>query len=247
MFFYEKYYTQLWRKQEKIPQTGLMKIFVWDKRIKVDLFFDHIPFLEQISGVCTISYFAEGDEKMRKLSWLIVLGRHQCHYSYQKTINDMMQKVVGCEIQLEKDYVIKEQDVETVTKQQNTEAVIKKQEKKAERGIQKITNLKDLFYKGSQYEDLYYNSFLLHSFYQYRYCLEGEGFLGAPGNFYEREAIAAKLMGFPFFLEEQYIEQFEKKMFALAKPEQKNTADFRSKPAEGCFGYYLRPLMEESI
>ncbi len=75
-----------------------------------------------------------------------------------------------------------------------------------------------------RYQPLVQNSFLLHSFYHYKYILLGRGkqgrnvqyYLGVPGVFYEKEKAAALYYGF---------ESFE----SAATP-----------ASEGSFGYYMK-------
>lgn len=55
-----------------------------------------------------------------------------------------------------------------------------------------IQDLTQLLSMGEKQRELYYNSFLLHGYYQYRHVVAGDGFIGVPGNFSQREAIAAK-------------------------------------------------------
>lgn len=72
--------------------------------------------------------------------------------------------------------------------------------------IRYIQDLTLLLSMGEKPKELYYNSFLLHGYYQYRHVVAGKGFIGVPGNFSQREAIAAKMMGFPMFIEAENLQ-----------------------------------------
>ena len=72
-----------------------------------------------------------------------------------------------------------------------------------------IQDLTQLLSMGEKQRELYYNSFLLHGYYQYRHVVVGKGFIGVPGNFSQREAIAAKMMGFPLFIEAENLQNCE--------------------------------------
>ena len=97
------------------------------------------------------------------------------------------------------------------------------------REISYIRDLSKLRVLERDLADLCYNSFLLHGFYQYRYFILTDEFIGVPDHFYEREAIAAKMMGFPYFIEAENLE-----LCSL----QNGLRD--QKPENGSFGYYLR-------
>ena len=94
-------------------------------------------------------------------------------------------------------------DEERSQEMQNKSRVETKESRKEteipENQVLYIQDLTQLLSMGEKQRELYYNSFLLHGYYQYRHVVAGDGFIGVPGNFSQREAIAAKMMGFPLF------------------------------------------------
>lgn len=94
--------------------------------------------------------------------------------------------------------------------------------------IRYIQDLTLLLSMGEKPKELYYNSFLLHGYYQYRHVVAGKGFIGVPGNFSQREAIAAKMMGFPMFIE---AENLQNCAFGEETREEM--------PQMGTYGYFL--------
>lgn len=101
-------------------------------------------------------------------------------------------------------------------------------------GFREIECIRDLEYlktRGGRLADLYYNSFLLHGFYQHHYFIMGKDFIGVPDHFYEREAIAAKMMGFPYFIEGDNVENCNI-----------NGEVRKELPKVGSFGYFLKKL-----
>ena len=97
-----------------------------------------------------------------------------------------------------------------------------------ENQVRYIQDLTQLLSMGEKQRELYYNSFLLHGYYQYRHVVVGKGFIGVPGNFSQREAIAAKMMGFPLFIEAENLQNCE---FG----EETRT----EMPQMGTYGYFL--------
>lgn len=91
-----------------------------------------------------------------------------------------------------------------------------------------IQDLTQLLSMGEKQRELYYNSFLLHGYYQYRHVVAGDRFIGVPGNFSQREAIAAKMMGFPLFIEAENLQHCE-------IGEETRT----EMPQMGAYGYFL--------
>lgn len=91
-----------------------------------------------------------------------------------------------------------------------------------------IQDLTQLLSMGEKQRELYYNSFLLHGYYQYRHVVAGDEFIGVPGNFSQREAIAAKMMGFPLFIEAENLQHCE-------IGEETRT----EMPQMGAYGYFL--------
>ena len=95
--------------------------------------------------------------------------------------------------------------------------------------VKKLQYIRDLDYLkdgNEELRELYYNSFLLHGYYNYKHLIltkemvrgQEQYYIGAPGNFYTKEKQVAILFGF---------ESFEGKV----------------EPAQnGDFGYYMIPV-----
>ena len=112
-----------------------------------------------------------------------------------------------------------------------TVAEIKPAERTEEKELQFIRDLDYLKTGDEDLQQLYYNSFLLHGFYQHRYFVIGKDFIGVPDHFYEREAIAARMMGFPYFMEAEFMEQCR-----IGGETRKEL------PKQGSFGYFLKKI-----
>lgn len=123
-------------------------------------------------------------------------------------------------------------DEERSQEMQNKSRVETKESRKEteipENQVLYIQDLTQLLSMGEKQRELYYNSFLLHGYYQYRHVVAGEGFIGVPGNFSQREAIAAKMMGFPLFIEAENLQHCE-------IGEETRT----EMPQMGAYGYFL--------
>ena len=123
-------------------------------------------------------------------------------------------------------------DAERSQETQNKSRVETKESRKEteipENQVLYIQDLTQLLSMGEKQRELYYNSFLLHGYYQYRHVVAGEGFIGVPGNFSQREAIAAKMMGFPLFIEAENLQHCE-------IGEETRT----EMPQMGAYGYFL--------
>ena len=123
-------------------------------------------------------------------------------------------------------------DEELLTASQNKSQIKGKESRKEpeipENQVLYIQDLTQLLSMGEKQRELYYNSFLLHGYYQYRHVVVGKGFIGVPGNFSQREAIAAKMMGFPLFIEAENLQNCE---FG----EETRT----EMPQMGTYGYFL--------
>ncbi len=104
----------------------------------------------------------------------------------------------------------------------------RKETKIPENQVLYIQDLTQLLSMGEKQRELYYNSFLLHGYYQYRHVVAGDGFIGVPGNFSQREAIAAKMMGFPLFIEAENLQHCEIGEESRAEM-----------PQMGAYGYFL--------
>lgn len=123
-------------------------------------------------------------------------------------------------------------DEERSQEMQNKSRVETKESRKEteipENQVLYIQDLTQLLSMGEKQRELYYNSFLLHGYYQYRHVVAGDGFIGVPGNFSQREAIAAKMMGFPLFIEAENLQHCE-----IGK---ESRAEM---PQMGAYGYFL--------
>ena len=123
-------------------------------------------------------------------------------------------------------------DEERSQEMQNKSRVETKESRKEteipENQVLYIQDLTQLLSMGEKQRELYYNSFLLHGYYQYRLEVAGDGFIGVPGNFSQREAIAAKMMGFPLFIEAENLQHCEIGEESRAEM-----------PQMGAYGYFL--------
>ena len=123
-------------------------------------------------------------------------------------------------------------DEERSQEMQNKSRVETKESRKEteipENQVLYIQDLTRLLSMGEKQRELYYNSFLLHGYYQYRHVVAGDGFIGVPGNFSQREAIAAKMMGFPLFIEAENLQHCEIGEESRAEM-----------PQMGAYGYFL--------
>ena len=123
-------------------------------------------------------------------------------------------------------------DEERSQEMQNKSRVETKESRKEseipENQVLYIQDLTQLLSMGEKQKELYYNSFLLHGYYQYRHVVAGDGFIGVPGNFSQREAIAAKMMGFPLFIEAENLQHCEIGEESRAEM-----------PQMGAYGYFL--------
>lgn len=124
------------------------------------------------------------------------------------------------------------EDEERSQEMQNKSRVETKESRKEteipENQVLYIQDLTQLLSMGEKQRELYYNSFLLHGYYQYRHVVAGDGFIGVPGNFSQREAIAAKMMGFPLFIEAENLQHCEIGEESRAEM-----------PQMGAYGYFL--------
>ena len=320
MFSQKKEYIQLFRGNEKLMTAGLCKLIIWDQKIKIDYYMDHLPIGDHTEGTCHLIYLVrkEGEQNLlqRETTFPFLFLKSQFHYAFQthETAVHKIVKIENCYIELAEQYRIymhgyhlkvqagqqdlqqvqrekqagrqmqAEQHMQVTEKQQDTKQYMPMTEKQqdteqkmaeqvtepdlAEQNtsaleeeqtgeessetsgekihasekipddnkpgrtdypVRRIDDLKELLSMGEEFVELYYNSFLLHSFYQYRHLLLGKDFLAVPGYFYEREAIAAKMMGFPYFIEAQYVDHCN-----LAEGKR------MKKPVDGTYGYFIR-------
>ena len=123
-------------------------------------------------------------------------------------------------------------DEERSQEMQNKSRVETKESRKEseipENQVLYIQDLTQLLSMGEKQRELYYNSFLLHGYYQYRHVVAGDGFIGVPGNFSQREAIAGKMMGFPLLIEAENLQHCEIGEESRAEM-----------PQMGAYGYFL--------
>lgn len=123
-------------------------------------------------------------------------------------------------------------DEERSQEMQNKSRVETKESRKEteipENQVLYIQDLTQLLSMGEKQRELYYNSFLLHGYCQYRHVVASDGFIGVPGNFSQREAIAAKMMGFPLFIEAENLQHCEIGEESRAEM-----------PQMGAYGYFL--------
>lgn len=368
MFLQKKEYIRLFRGNEKLMTAGLCKLVIWDQKIKVDYYMDHLPLANGTEGSCHLLYLVskEGEQNLiqRETVFSLVFQKSKFHYAFQTRENKdyKIVKIEDCYIELEGNHTILMHASPMQMKQQRSadsdmagnpqgsiaaEASGNVRENNAaeasenvpgnnaaqasenesgnalensaaqasenESGdapennaaqalgntpensaaemqgnilqgmaaeapedmpesnaadmtgvmagdaaadiaesapenrsenvdtdaaknavpypVRRIDDLKELLTMGDSFVELYYNSFLLHSFYQYRHFLLGKDFLGVPGYFYEREAIAAKMMGFPYFIEAEHADN-------CCLEEEKRT----DKPIEGSYGYFIRSV-----
>lgn len=288
MFLQKKEYIRLFRGNEKLMTAGLCKLVIWDQRIKVDYYMDHLPLANETEGNCHLLYLVsrEGEQNLiqRESVFSLVFEKSKFHYTFQTRENKdyKIVKIEDCYIELEGNHRIlmhaspmrmkqlksADSDIaenmpgsiaaetpENIPGSNAAEIAGNTPENRAaevsgnmpENGsedagtdapenaapypVRRIDDLKELLTMGNSFVELYYNSFLLHSFYQYRHFLLGKDFLGVPGYFYEREAIAAKMMGFPYFIEAEHADN-------CCLKEEKRT----DKPIEGSYGYFIRSI-----
>lgn len=328
MFLQKKEYIRLFRGNEKLMTAGLCKLVIWDQKIKVDYYMDHLPLANETEGNCHLLYLVskEGEQNLiqRESVFSLVFQKSKFHYAFQIRENKdyKIVKIEDCYIELEGNHRIlmhaspmrmkqlksadndiagnmpgsiaaeapgnisernaaetagntpennaaemsgntpqnraaevsgnmlknmsesiaadvKEgmtKDVavhitESMPKNESENVGTDAPENAAPYPVRRIDDLKELLTMGNSFVELYYNSFLLHSFYQYRHFLLGKDFLGVPGYFYEREAIAARMMGFPYFIEAEHADN-------CCLKEEKRT----EKPIEGSYGYFIRSI-----
>lgn len=304
MFLQKKEYIRLFRGNEKLMTAGLCKLVIWDQKIKVDYYMDHLPLANETEGNCHLLYLVrrEGEQNLiqRESVFSLVFQKSKFHYAFQIRENKdyKIVKIEDCYIELEGNHRILMHASPMQMKQQKSadseiagdmpesnvaeapentpennaaemsgntpenmpesiaadmkegmvrDAAVDIPKNMPENGsenvgtdapenaapypVRRIDDLKELLTMGNSFVELYYNSFLLHSFYQYRHFLLGKDFLGVPGYFYEREAIAAKMMGFPYFIEAEHADN-------CCLKEEKRT----EKPIEGSYGYFIRSI-----
>lgn len=151
------------------------------------------------------------EEKMKQKS---ESEEHQIKKSEEWKETKQKSKSEECQIKKpESESKVAPGDEERSQEMQNKSRVETKESRKKteipENQVLYIQDLTQLLSMGEKQRELYYNSFLLHGYYQYRHVVAGDGFIGVPGNFSQREAIAAKMMGFPLFIEAENLQHCE--------------------------------------
>lgn len=100
--------------------------------------------------------------------------------------------------------------------------------------------LKDFVVLRKEYQNLVSNSFLLHSFYNYHHLILGKMgqedeiyYIGAPGNYFEREKKVAVMFGFEGFARSQTMDK------KAGEDRKERTA---AAAENGDFGYYMKKV-----
>lgn len=230
MYSQKKDYVVFIKNGEKPVNAGLRKITTTDKKIRAEFFLNPLPLYYGESMECVLSYRNKDGAAVTK-SWKATLELHNSHYMFSVQTPEYIEKIDDCRILLQgKGMIVSDKDV--------LSAELPAKERESAENIRKIEYIRDLDYLRAGDEEmkkLYYNSFLLHGFYQYRYFVVGNDFIGVPDHFYEREAIAAKMMGFPYFMEAEFVESC-----TLGEGSRDSI------PKQGSFGYYLRKIRSRS-
>ena len=170
------------------------------------------------------------EEKMKQKS---ESEEHQIKKSEEWKETKQKSKSEECQIKKpESESKVAPGDEERSQEMQNKSRVETKESRKKteipENQVLYIQDLTQLLSMGEKQRELYYNSFLLHGYYQYRHVVAGDGFIGVPGNFSQREAIAAKMMGIPLFIEAENLQHCEIGEESRAEM-----------PQMGAYGYFL--------
>ena len=223
MYKEKKEYVVLAKDGKKIADAGLLKISIWGKKLGVEYFLNLLPVHYGISMECVIRFRQKG-ETTSSYRRKMTLEKANSHYRFVWISVKEIEEIIDCILILQGKMMIVTDLSMSVSK---TSAAEMKEEKK----LQYIRDLDYLKDGNKELQELYYNSFLLHGFYQHRYFVLGKDFIGVPDHFYEREAIAARMMGFPYFMEAEYMEHCE--MGGEVRKEL---------PKQGSFGYFLREI-----
>lgn len=237
MYWQEKKYVVLAKESKKLADAGLYKVSILGSKIRVEYFLNTLPIHYDTEAECVLR-FRMKDEVEKIQRWKETLSRGNSHYIFSLISQKEVDEIVDCHLILQgNQMIVTDASMSAAEKPRmpgTCESEIKKEDKKEKQP--KLQYIRDLDYLkdgNEEMQELYYNSFLLHGFYQYRYFVLGKDFIGVPDHFYEREAIAARMMGFPYFVEAEYVENCE------------IGGQTRSEfPKQGSFGYYLRKLGE---
>lgn len=236
MYRQEKEYVVLAKDGKKLAEAGLCKRSIMGSKIRVEYFLNCLPVCYGVEMECVLRFRQKG-ETTTAHRWKENLTKTNSHYSFSVTLQKDVDEVVDCRLVLPGNQMIVTDPSLSLTKQDRSEKTgyetVKESDIKneTEQKLQYIRDLDRLRDGNEEMRELYYNSFLLHGFYQYRYFVLGKDFIGVPDHFYEREAIAARMMGFPYFMEAEYMENCD-----LDGETRKGL------PKQGSFGYYLRKL-----
>ncbi|MBU5429796.1 hypothetical protein KQI22_06915 [Kineothrix sp. MSJ-39] len=188
----------------------------------------------EIEGIADCRIFLPGGKEIRGEADAVTKEKQNVEEAAVK-IQETKQKSEAEEQQIKKPESKSEvmpRNEELLSASQNESRIEGKESRKEleipENQVLYIQDLTQLLSMGEKQRELYYNSFLLHGYYQYRHVVAGKGFIGVPGNFSQREAIAAKMMGFPLFIEAENLQNCE---FG----EETRT----EMPQMGTYGYFL--------
>ena len=223
MYQQKKEYVVLAKEGKKIADAGLLKMSISGKKIRAEYFLNPLPVCYGMKMECVIKLRQKG-ETATNCTWEEILQKSNSHYSFTRVLSKEIDEIADCRLILPGNQMI------VGDAKMSTEEVslpVKKEETK----LQYIRDLDFLKEGTEEMQELYYNSFLLHGFYQYRYFVLGKDFIGVPDHFYEREAIAARMMGFPYFMEAEFMEHCE-----IGKETRKEL------PKQGSFGYYMKKI-----
>ncbi len=236
MYKQKKEYVVLAKDGKKIMDAGLLKLCVSEQKIRVEYFLNSLPVHYGLEMECVLRVRQKG-ETVASHRWKEILEKGNSHYSFALVLSKDVEEIVDCRLILQGNQMIVADAKLSAEKQHQPDKsgheTVKECDIRSETE-QKLQYIRDLDYLkdgNEEMQELYYNSFLLHGFYQYRYFILGKDFIGVPDHFYEREAIAARMMGFPYFMEAQFMENCD------LDGETRN-----ERPKQGSFGYYLRKL-----
>ena len=232
MYKQEKQYVVLAKDGKKIADAGLYKLSVLEKKMRIEYFLNPLPICYGKEMECVVRFRVKGEVAVTQ-KWKETLDKSNSHYVFVVNLKKNIEEIVDCRLILQGKQMVVANEKMSISKADlpgmTKESDLAKE--KTTSPIRYIRNLDVLKDGNEEMRELYFNSFLLHGFYQYRYFIVGTDFIGVPDHFYEREAIAARMMGFPYFMEAQFVEQCDL------------NGELRSElPKQGSFGYYLRKL-----
>ncbi len=252
MYKLEKNYVVLAKDGKKIANAGLQKISITDQKVRIEYFLNTLPVHYGGEMECVLKYRQQG-EVISTRSWKEKLVKINSRYVFivetSKPVEEIMEsclilqgnqmivadeKMSEVSQRMKEDIAVSEEGTVTQQSEMRKEPEAANEMKTDSPKIEYIRDLEFLKSGNEEFQQLYYNSFLLHGFYQYRYFILGKDFIGVPDHFYEREAIAAKMMGFPYFMEADFVEA------CRLDGEMRNEL-----PKTGSFGYYLKKLSRD--